>query len=125
MTSNFVRELNIGNYIATKGGHLPYWRITKDDLVTILQSDKQEIYKPVRLTKKILKKFNFSPVKKDKSVYEDDNVYDGYSTGYYFSTTNKIFYFDGEDIYSAVKIEYVHQFQNWYFLLTGKELELK
>jgi len=126
-------ELRIGNYVLNNKnvpirvesisdiginleiddyGHCPqnYWTLEKD-------------INPMPLTDEWMKKFNFSVNKNDKSVFQDDNVYDGYSTGFYFSTKNKIFYFMESSLYSAVKIEYVHQFQNWYHCFTGKDLK--
>ncbi len=105
---NIGINLEIDDY-----GHCPqnYWTLEKD-------------INPIPLTDEWFLKFKFSINKNDNSVYQDDNVYNGYSTGFYFSTINKIFYFMESSVYSAVKIEYVHQFQNWYLLLTGKELHI-
>lgn len=123
MTSNFVRELNIGNYIATEGGHLPYWRISKDDLVTILQSEKQEIYKPVILSEEWLLK--------DCIKNENGNM-DFTHKEYPFirvclCTDNKFRLILNlqDDLLEEPLLEYVHSWQNIFFALTQKELQLK
>ncbi len=77
--------------------------------------------KPHLITTEWLNEFNFSVNKNDPRVYNDNNLHNGYSLGYYFDTKQGLFYYFNSAIVS-VKIEYVHQFQNMYFVLTGKEL---
>lgn len=127
-----VNELRIGNFVFNKK-NVPIKVESISDMGVNLQIDnyghcpqnywtlKTEL-SPIPLTNEWYKRFNFSVNKNDSSVYQDDNIYDGYSTSFYFSTKNRIFYFMGSKLYSAVPIKFVHQFQNWYQCFTGKEL---
>lgn len=94
-----------------------------------IESYIDEMLKPIELTEELLIKFGF---KKRKGVYSLqilDNQYIRCSLN-----KNKLslcldeycqIYNERTDIISLKSIKYVHQLQNLYFALTGKELTLK
>ena len=82
-----------------------------------------EYYEPIPLTEEWLLSCGFSKKSKDSSIFlkeEDDFTYmflgDNFSRHY---KHQKLFEF----VYLAT-IEYVHQLQNFYWCLNGKELEI-
>jgi hypothetical protein len=117
-----VKQLRVGNIIKTKDGNLPYWVITEEDLITILQAEDRSIYLPVKLDDEMLERLGFH--KHNNSYVEDD-----------FTENNSRFYFsiwinyDEEFTYNSsefnVELKSVHQLQNLYFDLKNKELQLK
>jgi hypothetical protein len=123
-----ARELRIGNFIsdmhASDGGYWKVWELKKETCHYGLFTYKYENLKPIPLTIEWLEKFGFKLRNKEH-----------YGTSYYmflkeWSIRHKIK--RGKDLFSLnmysnyVKyIEYVHQLQNLYFALTGKELTIK
>lgn len=87
-------------------------------------NDYQQL-EPIRLSEEWLKKLGF------EKIFETDHrkVFDyyldhrfGYNDNFGFRNINSAVTFVGN---TFDHIEYVHQLQNLYFILTGKELELK
>ena len=78
---------------------------------------------PIPLTEEILLKFGFEKIKSDEYPHK-------YIINKYMSDEVEIenlnsqncFIFSHGKKFSSIKIEYVHQLQNLYFSLTGKEL---
>jgi len=122
-------ELRIGNYIKLMYNYEDYEiiQVTPDELVMI--DKKQADYEPLPLTEEWLYKFGFTNIDKgdnDYITYADSN-HDYYlqidvrrKDGKYSILDNS---FDDLRAFSMVDIMYVHQLQNLYFALTGKELE--
>ena len=138
-----IKELRIGNLVSTNGkpcntkekgiyeilsidnlkeykNYLGGVHITNDlkydDYYTFSFCDFLE---PIILTDGILLKCGFT---------FKDNAY--YSPEYCNGNILKIMGFDGNyrfsfNVFFTVHIKYLHQFQNIYYALTGKELELK
>lgn len=127
------KELRIGNYVRSLknnsnlcfGGNLPFWEVTIDDILHILNNPKN--YEPIPLTEDWLVKFGFEVTDdnpKQKSYYEGDILFDmvcfkfsnsekkGSNGGFYCYEIN-----DGNTYINSV-----HQIQNLYFALTGQEL---
>ena len=109
-----ANELRIGNvvyYISTKKELLTHL-IDLPTLKRIEKGNKYNIFKPIPLTEEILLKCGY--IKQE---------------GRYFLCTDAIMqlerYID-ESIYHsilAIEVKYLHQLQNLYFELTGKELK--
>jgi hypothetical protein len=118
-------ELRIGNLIFDN-----HREIVVDVDINILRSITNNnpcLYKPIPLTEEWLLKFGFAFRKMGAGGavftrhnghwYKDDIPYFAGSNGKHFD----IFLQFGD----GVEIQYVHQFQNLYFALTGEELEMK
>ena len=111
-------ELRIGNWV----------EVIKGDYTTIQASsfsvNIEDNYKPIPLSKKWFEKFGFEANElDDRTVYysldiSDDKYCDlalleGDKTG-----NVEVFLFP----YENIRLQYVHELQNLYFALTGKEL---
>jgi hypothetical protein len=111
-----AKELRIGNLITD------YFReIVVDVNINILRSIKTNekcLYKPIPLTEEWFDKFDF-----DKTIVEEYPIFQkDFLTIEYYSDKS-IVYFGGLDV-ARTTIQYVHQLQNLYFVLCGKELIL-
>lgn len=106
-------ELRIGNYIMANGKQINVGHI-QDNFYGILINGNgvdTEIYAPIPLNEEWLLKFGFT--EEVGNVFHVDD---------WFFVLKKL---KGNFIFPAfwhVKIRYVHQLQNLYFALTGKEL---
>ena len=112
-------ELRIGNYVYTDNEYI-IKSYSPDGLFNILT--KIENYKPIPLTEEWLLKFGF----------EDLDTYLKLD----FGKLSLVYYVDGEKLYLFIDngeecgsfhlkhIKSVHQLQNLYFALTGKELTI-
>lgn len=104
-------ELRIGNWIKRNTqsdgfqiDHHSFWSCERNP----------ENYKPIYLTEDWLEKFGF---KTDDIIWVKDEIQIGhYKSGFYLCS--------GTLLRLSKKIKYVHQLQNLYFALTGKELKL-
>ena len=122
-------ELRIGNLINHDNGHV-YWSvdsISNYELDITIDDHQGDItvccviYKsvqPIPLTEEWLLKFGFEK-DEDNDFYLDASYFD-------ICYQNKKWYLrqDGE-LFDLIDIDYVHQFQNLYFALTGEELKIK
>jgi len=108
-----AKELRIGNYILLEKKH-----VIKCDLIDIELSliDRE----PIPLTEEILLKCGFEKnnIHKDPRMYEYCIDYMPYIRTIDNSKTFEISFY-------TTRIEYLHQLQNLYFALTGKEKALK
>ena len=119
-----AKELRIGNYVTYM------FDVDKIESIgdqTVLINNN---YNPVNLinihsiplTEEWLLKFGFDHIKGfnyfERNSLRFEFVIDTYNVIYY-NTTFK------EDIYLDTEIKYVHQLQNLYYALTGKELEIQ
>ena len=114
-----LRELRIGNVIRSKvsgitGRPTIPWEILEEDVVNII-SNGIDNYEPIHLTVDWLLRFGFENSSLILSEYYIDCFTVWCKNGIYFICN------DGN---IKPKLEYVHQLQNLYFALTGKELEL-
>ena len=106
-----ARELMVGNFVQTpQNGDI--FKITSSNL------HFSNNYRGVELTEEWLYKFGFiDDFSKDTRVRKI-----GYrNEGFWITSDFKLITSDQ----NSVKMEYVHQLQNLYFALTGKELTLK
>lgn len=107
-------ELRIGNWVYLFGDAL---QLTKEHLIYLLQKDG--LPDPITITEEWLLKFGF---KRQNNAWNEPKCAFEYLSG--FSIWNP----PGSDTYSlndtvmCPKIEFVHQLQNLFFCLTGKEL---
>ena len=130
-------ELRIGNlvYVSDNETNIIFKQITPINIHNLMHLtgwDKSPIdieFEPIPLTEEWLYKFGFTNIDKgdnDYITYADSN-HDYYlqidvrrKNGKYLILDNS---FDDLRAFSMVDIMYVHQLQNLYFALTGKELE--
>ena len=119
-----VYELRIGNLVSKSlksgNGRTFIDKVGPQDIVRIYENISHFNYHPIKLTEKWLFKFGFE----QNGILE--LKFDEYSKG--FITLGMVN--GGEEIYQFIYdgkcfltfVEYVHQLQNLYFALTGKEL---
>jgi hypothetical protein len=117
-----AKELRIGNKLSFLGQTVTvkgvssnptrtemYWIETEEGIV----DTKIIHFKPIELTEEWLQKFGFE-------------LYDSVEFRHFYRKND----FDLDENYQpidfdCVEIKYVHQLQNFYFALTGQELEIK
>ena len=130
-----ANELRIGNYLLQYGevGKIVEIGIKhKGDTNYYLRSENDNCgywidqFKPISLTEEILLKCGFKITKNDeypfkyvinKGMRDEIEIEDLNSTTCFVLSHGRRF--------SVVKIKYLHQLQNLYFALTGKELEIE
>lgn len=114
--------------IVQHGCDTKYIRLAPNDIIDGLGFAKYEEMSGIPITAEILKRFGF-----DTMDYEYDVIEWGFDdehfglTQYGIPVEDQPFTFNYEDGYAdrEVEIKYVHQLQNLYYALIGKELELK
>jgi hypothetical protein len=120
-----ANELRIGNIINYSNKKYTYWvdeLIGQTDIVTketynMVHSGELMEYEPIPLTEEWLVKLDFAVflIKKKYTIIckfgEPNNRINATKNGFYYKVYN-----------GTIKINYVHQLQNLYFALTGKEL---
>jgi hypothetical protein len=113
MTAN---ELRIGNYIKLMLNHEDYetFQVTSDELVMV--DKKQADYEPLRLTEEWLLKFGFEKDEKNEYWFWK-NCVSVSVLGYI-----ELLSFNRQSFKTNIQLKYIHQLQNLYFALTGKEL---
>ena len=120
-----VKELRIGNWICSDTSFFGEtkkreWQVSLDDLQSI--SDFPQDYDPIPITEEWLLKFGYECFN-GRSLYSkgDDDLHIDfeYGSAQFRDSTS-----DGYN-HVGIAITYVHQLQNLYFALTGKELEIK
>jgi len=110
-------ELRIGNYIYFD--KVPCQIHLSDfDNCDEIMNQMDEDYQPIPLSEQWLKDFGFEYNDYQEWIKPDIKI----------ETVDYPFHFDYDDprfkqMYCTVEIEYVHQLQNLYFALTGKELK--
>ena len=121
-------ELRIGNYVNISLNDVEYntIQIKVDERYYITQ--KNGVYEPIPLTEDWLTKFGFKYINSNNSylTYTKNNYYLQMDVR---KADNKWTIFDDiiSDLveFAKVDITHVHQLQNLYFALTGKELKIK
>jgi hypothetical protein len=126
-----AKNLRLGNLILNKNGEVERVRtlynksINGYDGNAGIQPDDEDDFNPIPITKEWLLKLGFEldheygvAEKEEEKFYIITNSASGYFLGEYMPA---------EDHFIArfQSIKYVHQLQNLFFALTGKELELK
>ena len=120
MESNEFRK---GIIIKTKSGHLPYWCITDEDMIHIfsnIENGNIDNYEPILLTKERLLESGFkknSVINEDQYEKEDLKIVIGIRTCLF------TYCIDGEVEIDIEPIMYLHQLQNVWVDLKGKELQ--
>ena len=126
-------ELRIGNHVEKSlksgNGRKVFDKIRISDINHIYEKDGSFNYEPIPLTEEILLKCGFKILKHEfDSTFYSINILDtvvylrpSYLSGFYWG-----FMLDKleAEINDCKRIEHVHQLQNLYFALTGKELEI-
>nr|WP_315026061.1 hypothetical protein [uncultured Chryseobacterium sp.] len=134
-----AKELLLGSIIYSKGqnikdGQFLGWKnyetkVTIEVLQHILNNNTDYKYSPITLTEEWLLKFGFEQMK-DSTTYEwkdgdyrsiqvdlKSNEAEIYLCGYDYAMSSQCFPID--------HIQYIHQIQNLFYSLNGKELNLK
>lgn len=108
-----IRELRIGNYIKLmlNDEDFKLIQVTLNDLEVI--DNKKGIFEPIPITEEWLLKFGFE--KTPLGYFKKDGIILVVEDFYYECLLGSV----------AKILKYIHQLQNLYFALTGKELEIK
>lgn len=109
-----VTELRIGNYVHNNVESFP---IKAKDLMFLLAFDNEHYAEPIPLTEEWLLKLGFKPNEYQNGWLELGSLYiskDKFELGFYDSE-----YGVGE---YSIELKHVHQLQNLFFAITGKEL---
>ena len=124
------QELRIGNYVEYRiqdelDDRKEWWELSTIDStdLQILESGIDDDYRAIELTEEILLKFGFEKIKSDEYPHKfiiNKDMRDEVEIENLNS--QNCFVFSHGKKFSSIKIEYVHQLQNLYFSLTGKEL---
>lgn len=131
-----IKELRIGNYIKCPNNeikevvvidrtksHIDEGKLLYKNLVVCIDKEVGTINhwlqkcNPIPITEEILLSLGFKPIQ----LLSDPSI-EVYRIGTFEIRKDRI---TGGYFYNDVKITSVHQLQNLYFALTGKELELK
>ncbi|TXK73934.1 hypothetical protein [Mesonia sp. HuA40] len=132
-------ELRIGNYVSTPSGIQEVIHIEEDCFYTKDYKNKWAEIKPITLNDYWLEKFGMHmPI--NEGIYSADEAkYDGWVFGFCKVQQTLIdanytwdcfdFYQDSNGFWfpflnTHTNVNYVHEFQNLYFALTGNELKL-
>lgn len=124
-----ANELKIGNYVTIFGydrvnevtGIVPLvtdeGTINNYSIYTNIQSWKISMLRPIPLTEDWLLRFGFQEYEYQKGYFELEDLY-------ICKRTFELCFYDSEYGVSGVdvSVKHVHQLQNLYFSLTGKEL---
>ena len=133
-----AQELRIGNYVKTYiEAQVSEWIEVPVDAYHILHIAKQQsIVEPIPLTEEWLEKFGFTNYEWCESAYfikyNGKSLFLRLYKGDWTCTIARInkdskghFIESTERVFKKRLIKYVHQLQNLYFALTGKELTIK
>lgn len=107
-------ELRIGNLVQDKTGNVK--TISGDTIAEIDGFDDRLLIEPIQLTEEWLLKFGFN----ERLIDKKHNVLQYFINSFEVVNIRNIFYFHYPN---TISVESVHQLQNLYFALTGKELE--
>lgn len=129
-------ELRIGNLIYEEGAVKRVSSIWSNGMVSVSEPNENamqfmrgiEYFEPIPLTEEWLTKFGARIIKHDAFYYRWSQP--NLKGGNYFEI--KVFYtnrlwvaINGFDGGLDIPIDFVHEFQNLFFALTGKELQIK
>jgi hypothetical protein len=119
-----ANELRIGNWVTYHDpdeGDMPC-RIDGTDIAKLeIDDDYRAKHSPIELTPEILEKCGFS-----KTSYDGESWYEYEAkNGIVFCEDDKNGYCEVSlDLYDCIRVKYVHELQNLYFALTGKEIKI-
>lgn len=105
-----ANELRIGNWYDHNGS---YRQVTPNTIEEVWEGERIYV-NPIPLTPEILEKCGFE--KYDRFLYRLKNGW------HWISVDTNSLYIHGKQV---VLIDYLHQLQNLYFALTGKELNVQ
>lgn len=111
-----TNELRFGNYVYDTLG-----KVNKIDLeaITYIAKETHNQVKPIPLTEEWLLKFGFLK-DLENGIYLNINAY-----AFLYWQNNRVELLDNDNNFMISHCNYVHQLQNLYFALTGKELTFK
>lgn len=121
-------EIRIGNWVANIHTGNPY-QLTINKMIGLLPHFRENILyvKPIQITEDVLLKCGFTKHEATHANYF--NVWiDEKETTYLSIYSNENYWIGCEDTNEIVglgKIKHLHQLQNLYFTLTGKELQIE
>ena len=113
-------ELRLGNYLQDRNGKLAIVEeLSKEGIKAYSGIVTGLPLSPIPLNEEWLNKFGFE--KSFGDYWMESN------SGFYFgiSSNGELMYLFDEEMICPANIKYVHQLQNLFFALTGKELELR
>ena len=118
-----AKELRIGNYVnyicIAMDINEPIYRIENGADIQVHQN--HNLFKPIPLTEQWLKDFGFKKCNRTnfKACYETKNK----KYIFQFAQNGLLVLIDCGNFFEIITaVEYVHQLQNFYFVLTGNEL---
>jgi hypothetical protein len=114
-----ARDLRIGNYIKIEGLNKPI----PVSIIDTTETSEQTTCKPIEITEEWLLKFRFEKIEGKVDIFDKDRLRvwlgdSGQSLAYLIEEDTTIAH------YIPNRFKYVHQLQNLYYALTGKELKL-
>lgn len=110
------KELRVGNvYKWYADGTYYYYKVEEKDFM----SDNLKNFEPVELTDEVLLKCGFKKVDDYEFYFPTDTI------SFTYNIANKYISINDYNIQDfELKVKYLHQLQNLYWCLTGKELEI-
>lgn len=122
-------ELRIGNWV--KRDSQPDGFVIDARSIELCEMRPQE-YEPIPLTAEWLERFGFEDVYSNKNLYSLSIISGGFAqivsvgnTSGEISVALNIGSNDFSDFEASINLHHIHQLQNLYYSLTGKELEIK
>jgi hypothetical protein len=114
-------ELRIGNFIENTDSQMASYMVVNADVIKQNEHTMYASLEPIPLTEEWLLKFGFSC---EAKMGGDGIEFRVYHFDILTFNTNHGWWYKFEPM-NDTPLEYVHQLQNFYFALTGKELTLK
>lgn len=127
-----IKKLRQGSLIKispreNEEGYLAIEEIQKDNIIGEMLVPRQgyhfriKFYEiiPIPLNEKWLEKAGYKQDETDKDLWKDSNN----RMDFFYSTENKKF-IDSGNLIGKIQVEFVHDLQNGYLFLTGKELNI-
>lgn len=122
-----AKELRIGNWVTYHGETDMPCQLDAQDIFNIATGymDNDKIHSPIPLTPEILEKCGFTVA--------SDKEYGGWITPFYGIFKDNAFrirvnacgefYYSPDKYANPIYLRFLHHLQNWFFALTGEELE--
>lgn len=111
------QELRLGNYLRCNDVEMSaYFIVTKIDKSIIT-----DFIEPIPLTEEILIKCGFEKEIIAKSVYSRFYIIEGNICKYKILLNNNTLEFFAPNENGAIKLEYLHDLQNWYYVNSNKK----
>jgi hypothetical protein len=125
-----AQELRIGNYFQHKGHNPKLYSqvkvLTENGIMANLVTGiSKNTIEPIPLTPEILKKAGFDIKKKPRIANEGNDIHVLELCAMYTTTDGYISFIFFVGDMPFIKIEYLHQLQNFHYALKGEELEIK